>query len=474
MNYDVAVIGSGAAGSVMAFELARRGLSVIVLERGRREDPVTFEHNELNMVPRVYKRGGLQTTRDNDTVILQGETVGGSTVINNAIWLRPDLDKVLPAWKEQGAEIDRERLIVAFEELEKNLHVSPIAPEIVNKGTDVFLKGCSELGIPGRILNHNRDECIACGWCNYGCRYNRKTSMLVTYIPWAESKGAVVVDRCREVRLLLNGTSVNGVEYVRDGRKEKVNIDAVVVSAGAVGSSEVLLKSGITAGGNTGKRFHILGGVLVTAETEEECNGYDGVGLTAIAGVDDDLVVETFFSPPGAFAIGLGGWFGTHIDRMKRYNRFAQAGVMTATDPRGVIRLNKKNNVVIDIRFTKPEIERLKKGIRILSNIYFAGGALSVYPATFRYFEFTHRGDIDEILGRIKRPDDLLLGSAHPQGGNIMCEDPSRGVVDHSFCVHGYENLYVADASIFPGNISTNCQAMVMGIAHTAAEFVAS
>jgi choline dehydrogenase-like flavoprotein len=77
------------------------------------------------------------------------------------------------------------------------------------------------------------------------------------------------------------------------------------------------------------------------------------------------------------------------------------------------------------------------------------------------------------LLDRLRRPDDLLLGSAHPQGGNRMSEDPGRGVVGNDFRVHGFDNLFVADASVFPSNIRANCQATVMAMSHYAAnEFV--
>ena len=81
-KYDAIVIGSGAAGSVMAFELAKKGLSVLILEKGRYNRPSEFKHDELKMYAKLYKLGGLQTTKDNDTTIAQGMTVGGSTVIN--------------------------------------------------------------------------------------------------------------------------------------------------------------------------------------------------------------------------------------------------------------------------------------------------------------------------------------------------------------------------------------------------------
>lgn len=71
-----------------------------------------------------------------------------------------------------------------------------------------------------------------------------------------------------------------------------------------------------------------------------------------------------------------------------------------------------------------------------------------VYPATFADHEmtskrFAHRPDeiLPFIQKAIKKPEDLTLRSAHPQGGNPMSDDRSIGVVDSQFRVHGYENL---------------------------------
>jgi len=473
-HYDAIIIGSGAAGAVMAYELAQRGLQVLVLEQGRREDPQTFEHSEMAMLPRLYKNGGLQTTADLDVAIMQGATVGGSTVVNNAIWLRADLNRVLPEWKKRGADLDEARIIRAYEDLESKLRVSTIPMAIANNGTHVFLRGCEALHIPARLLSHNRVDCIGCGWCNYGCRYNRKTSMLVTYIPWAEAKGAEVLDRCSDIHLHIKGKTIASVEFRRLGKTEQVAAERVVICAGAIGSSEVLLRNDIHQRGNVGKHFHILGGITVTAEMPEELNGYDGIGLTCVADVGADCVVETFFSPPGAFSITLGGWFGTHVERMQHYTHFAQAGVMVGTEPRGKISLDRKGQTRIDLTFSKQDIEKLKRGLCTLAEIFFAAGAATVLPATFRYIEFTHPSDIQVLDEQVRRPDDLLLGSAHPQGGNVMHEDPSKGVVDTNFRVHGFENLFVADASVFPSNLWANCQATTMALSHMAADHVAA
>jgi choline dehydrogenase-like flavoprotein len=472
-HVDAVVIGSGAAGSVMAYELARRNLRVLVLERGAREDPTTFEHNELAMLPRLYKHGGLQTTDDRDVIIAQGSTVGGSTVINNAIWLRANLERILPAWQAHGASVPAEPLLHAYAEIETALHVSPVDPTLANQGSNVFLRGCAALGIAAAYLQNNRQTCIGCGWCNYGCRYNRKTSMLVTYIPWAESRGVVVWDRCQEVRITLRGNVATGVTCVRDGRPVTITAERVVVCAGAIGSSVVLLQSGINPNGRVGQGFHVLGGIFVSAETNDVLDGFDGIGLTCVARTHDDYIIETYFAPPVVFSLSLGGWFASHFHRMLRYRHFADAGVMVGTDPVGQVRLDKKGRVHIDVTYGERDLARLCRGLRQLAQIYFAGGALRVLPATFKTIEFTHPADLDTLDELVRRPDDLLLGSAHPQGGNAMSDDATRGVVDSTCRVHGYPNLYVADASVFPTNIWANCQATVMAMAHYAASHVA-
>jgi choline dehydrogenase-like flavoprotein len=58
----------------------------------------------------------------------------------------------------------------------------------------------------------------------------------------------------------------------------------------------------------------------------------------------------------------------------------------------------------------------------------------------------------------------ITVASSHPQGGNAI-----GGVVDHDLRVRGYDNLYVADASVFPGSVQVNPQLSVMAVARYAA-----
>ena len=82
---DVAIVGSGAAGSVLAYRLAERGREVVLLEGGKHVDPRDFTEDERVQFSNLFADGGLQMSTDTRFQVLQGKCVGGSTVINNAV-----------------------------------------------------------------------------------------------------------------------------------------------------------------------------------------------------------------------------------------------------------------------------------------------------------------------------------------------------------------------------------------------------
>jgi choline dehydrogenase-like flavoprotein len=471
-SYDIIVIGSGAAGSVMAYEQAKNGKSVLVLEKGKRNDSSTFEHDELQMYARLYKLGGLQTTTDNDTTIAQGETLGGSTVINNAIWLRANLDRVLPEWHAYGAQVPKAEIEESYAYLEEKLNVTKLDINVANKGTHHFLSACEKAGVKAKILDNNRKECIGCGWCNYGCKYDRKTSMLVTFIPWAEKLGVHFATEVKNAKVVHRDKVTKGVTFEIDSKSFSISAPKVIVSAGAIGSSAVLLNSKINPKGNVGTGLHLLGGFFVNAEMPEKVNGYEGIGLTCLADVGPDHVVETWFAPPGIFALTMAGWFRDHHERMLKYPFFLMAGVMVGSKPTGRIKLKKNGQVAINFKFDNDDLSRMRQGFKKLAMILFKGGAKRVMPSSFKDMEFKNIHDLVNVDRWIKKPEDLTLGSSHPQGGNRMSDDPKKGVVDSGFKVHGYEGVYVVDTSIFPSNLWVNCQATVMAVSKYASSII--
>ena len=82
LKAEVCVIGSGAGGAVVAKELAEAGRDVVVLEQGGYYTKNDFTQREDEMMPLLYEDMGQRATIDQSILILQGRTVGGSTVHN--------------------------------------------------------------------------------------------------------------------------------------------------------------------------------------------------------------------------------------------------------------------------------------------------------------------------------------------------------------------------------------------------------
>ena len=103
-NVDVCIIGSGAAGAIIAEKLASKGKSVVLLEKGGYYDSEDMNQRELDMMPLLWKNGGANFTDNLRIVIAQGQCLGGSTVINDAVCLRtPQI--IREQWRAMGVNI---------------------------------------------------------------------------------------------------------------------------------------------------------------------------------------------------------------------------------------------------------------------------------------------------------------------------------------------------------------------------------
>ena len=75
---------------------------------------------EIEMIPLLYKDGGLQMNTGMDMFILQGTCVGGSTTLSNMVMMRAPGD-VLASWTRFGAELDPESLLRSYETIEREI-----------------------------------------------------------------------------------------------------------------------------------------------------------------------------------------------------------------------------------------------------------------------------------------------------------------------------------------------------------------
>lgn len=493
VHTEICVIGSGAGGAVVAYNTAAAGKDVILLEEGAHTRSADMTHNESEMTARLFKEGGLQSTIDLDMNVLQGRTLGGSTVINNAICFRlndqhlstKNGQDVLEAWRKLGARIEKKHLDDSYDRVEKMIRVRRIPQSIAGENANVLLSGWENLRRAGRVdaeskhdlFRTNLQDCIGCGYCITGCPYGRKLSMAETYIPQAVREGARVITACHAVKIEMQGDRATGVHCeLGDGRKLFVRAEKIVVACGAIGSSVLLMKSGIRK--NVGKRFSCNAATPMVARFPNEINGFDGVQMPAYIDAGD-FMLESWFVPPLSFAVTMPGWFNTHFERMKDYKHFASAGVLIGTEPNGRVKSSSFfRNLFGPLAYgmSKNDLERLKKGMVRMAQVYFAAGAEAVYPTSYidlemRQHAFRANRDIENFINeKIRKPDDLTLSTAHPQGGNPMSDDRRIGVIGSDFRVHGSDNLFVADASIFPTSIGINPQLTIMAMADYASQ----
>jgi choline dehydrogenase-like flavoprotein len=486
---DVCVIGSGAGGAVVAYKAAAAGYTVVLLEEGKYVKPEEITHDECEMLAKFYKEGGLpQTTADFGMTILQGKTLGGTTVVNNAICFRlndevlnqPKSPDIFKRWRDLGAQIDRNLLTAAYERVERMINVHQIPNDIAGENGHILINGWKKLleheqgseDFKFGLFKKNYDECLGCGYCVFGCAYKRKVSMLESYIPAAIVEGAQIVSDCHAVKIdHKKGKAKAVLCELRNGKQLRVQAKKIVLSCGAIGSSVLLMKSSIRR--NVGSRFSFNAGTPVLAKFPKKINSFDGLSMASYLDCDD-YILESLFTPPMSFSSTVPGWFETHFQRMKQYAHFASIGVLVGTDHNGRVkksRFFRDTFGPVKYRMVRNDFEKMKRGICQVAKIYFAAGADTVYAPTFKDLEmprekFTSGAAIDSFIDEnIKRPEDLLLNSSHPQGGNPMSDDRSIGVVDSGFKVHGFENLYVCDASIFPTTISINPQLTIMAMA---------
>jgi choline dehydrogenase-like flavoprotein len=493
LTADVVVVGSGAGGSIVAHDLVERGYDVLVLERGLHVDPSDFTEDEADMYSRLYADGALQLSSDFTFQILQGMCVGGGTVVNNGVsfdlpprvhaeWNGPGLDAGLP---------DPATLKRSFDEVRRLLGVTAQQDAPVSEGTRRVVRALEHragaCGPGARVVDANLNGCLGCGDCNIGCRFGRKLSMLDGVLPAAQalgdrrapagSSGSLrVLARCRAERIERAGRGARVVRCRLGGdrpREVTVRARAVVVAAGAVHSSRLLMASGL-GGDLAGRRLCANVALHMTGAFPEVLRSFEGLQISHYweppAGAG--YMLETWFNPVMSQALVMPGWFQDHQRNMERYDRLACVGALVASRPcDNRVRRRPHPLTGAEIDFTPPraDLDRLLAAAKEAGRVLFDAGAQEVMPPTFRYHAFTSPEELDELDDVVRDAGDISVRTAHPQGGNPMSASRALGVVDPEFRVWGTEDVYVCDASVFPTAITVNPQLTVMALAHLAA-----
>jgi choline dehydrogenase-like flavoprotein len=484
---EVCIVGSGAAASILANEFVKKGKHVVMVERGEHYDRSTFNEDEIDMVSRLYADGALQTASDFKFQVFQGSCVGGSTVVNNAVCF--DLPEAkLDQWNDErglNAGLDKNTVKNSMQYVNTLMGVKP-APynavrDYLNPGGKLFLEGIKKLGLDSLPSSFgsvaaNIEKCVGCGYCNLGCPFGKKLSMLDHVLPDAQKNGPgklEIITGCEAIKFEGNGSKITDVlgEF-RSGRKIRIKAEKFILSAGAISSSIVLLRSGISK--NAGKRVCFNIGSQITAAFPQVINSHEGLQISHYLNIAPSrgFIVETWFNPPMFQSTATPGWFEDHCRNMQRYNKMTCGGVLVGSESNAEVRFAGLTGRDIRYTPTKSDFDKLIEGVKLAGNVFLAAGAESVIPNTFTYREYKTSAELDRLGVDAKDTQELGIGTGHPQGGNVIGKDPNVSVIGPDFKVHGYDNLHVCDASVFPSSAGVNPQITVMTLAHYASQII--
>ncbi len=481
LRAHVVVVGTGAGGAAVAYQLAKNGLAVAMVEEGRYLQRDDFSGPPMERMWSMYRHRSTNFSMGTPIVIPQGRAVGGTTTINSGTCFATP-DHVLKEWRrEQGFPegFRPENYHRYSQEVAGMLQVEPGDEDALGRIADVIGRGADEMGIAHGALPRNAPGCTGAGECILGCPEGAKRSTDISYVPAALRAGAELYTGLPMTRILMHGDRAVAVEARgadRHGRPRRLRIhaDRVVLACGAIHSPILLHQNGFR-NRHIGKNLSVHPGMGLLARMHEELEPWKTIpqGYTFEALEDREIQFEGYYLHPQLTA-GQLPWVGEKLTRwMDDFSRIAQFGFMVRDRGRGSVRCGPDGVPMVRYTLSEKSIEKLKAGAAVLSELFFEAGASEVFtgfgaPQVLRSIEEARAlEDVDA------GPLDFRLLGAHPLGTCRMAADESRGVVDFDHRLFGTENLHVVDGSTVPTSLGVNPQMTIMAMALRAGDVIA-
>ena len=532
---DFAVVGSGAAGGIVAKELATGGFSVAVLEQGPRVEPATWQHDELRgalglglaidaeQQPQTFRRTEAEVaTRLTSGGLRYHRLVGGGSMMFSAnYWRFRELDfreasllgpiagTGLADWPLTYADLEP-----YYTKAEWELGVSgapgpfdpprsrpyPMPPLPVKSSGVLFEHGARQLGlhpqpVPLAILSqplNGRPPCQHCGFC-YGqlCEHRAKSGTAYTVLPIAEATGRCEVrpdSYVHRVETDASGRATGVVYFDADKLEHFQPARAVVLCCNGAETPRLLLMSAsprfpdglANSSGLVGRYLVFNGGSLrVNGLFERPLNEYKSVVATRMA-------LDFYASDPARGFYGGGG--------LDSRGPWAPLAFAQGELPAGAPRWGREYKKLLGEYFTHSmsvsahttTLPLHTNSISLDSELKDAWGlpaprvTYQNHPddlATFRFFRAKAR-EILEAAGATRIWGDE--SDVRPQTGGSallgtcrMGRDPATSVVDPWHRAHDVPNLFMCDGSSLVTGGRGQPTATIQALAYRAGEAIA-
>ena len=223
----VIIVGTGAGGGILAYELAKNDVPVTIIEKG----PYIKSGEAFKYYDKYSEDVDLLTTT----------CIGGASIVS--------MSNMVRALDEELLEFDVD-LTEAYEYVEELVGVHQLDDSHIGKGSQAFLDAGRKLGLKTMKMPKaiREKDCIQCGKCAFGCPADAKWSGK-DFVDDAVEAGAELICDAEVIKVITENGNACGVTYVKDDKEESVFADTVILSAGAIGTTLILRNSGIEDAG---------------------------------------------------------------------------------------------------------------------------------------------------------------------------------------------------------------------------------
>jgi choline dehydrogenase-like flavoprotein len=479
LECDAVIVGSGAGGSVVAGELAANGWDVVILEQGPYVADAEFDQREIPTLQRAYLEGGLASTSDRAIAILAGSCLGGGTVVNFTTSFRTPAS-VRREWTSlTGLSLfSGDEFTHSLDAVCDRLGVNTLHNRASRRDA-LMARGLSAHGWHVEAMPRNVEGCTqddVCGYCGLGCVRGAKRSMVKTYLQDAHHHGARIVVRCSADRLVVrDGRGVGVAARTRDGHDLLVRARVVVVAAGAIHSPALLLRSGVR--GAVGRMLRLHPATAVWGRFDDPVRPWTGT-LQALysdqfADLDNGYGARLETAPihPAYLALSTPWDTPQQFDaRMQQLAHTSLIGVLLRDRSAGRVRLDRHGAPRVEYHLSRYDQRHVRTAVVGAARVLHAAGAREIWTTQSRRVCWTPRRErLEAWLSRVDAigygAHETVYGSWH-QMGTCRMGRPWDSVVDGSGELHALENVFVADASLFPTASGVNPMITIAALAH--------